>query len=147
MNCTPHCWSDVHFFYNSIIFSSSSVLFCAFSPILLDVSCSFSFDKYWIIILEGFFLCPSSIRIPTLCWSLSYHKFAGGEWSRRNVTQHSTVRQDLINTTFRKKFRAVWEICKAECAAQHLAKEVDILSVNRNWCLHLLYYINSTSSL
>lgn len=129
----------------SVLVLSSSVLLAL--SCLMCLVASLSLDKYWIIILEGFFLCPSSIRIPTLCWSLSYHKFAGGEWSRRNVTQHSTVRQDLINTTFRKKFRAVWEICKAECAAQHLAKEVDILSVNRNWCLHLLYYINSISSL
>ena len=141
-----------HFFYISKFFSvlvlSSSVLLALCC--LISLVTSLSLTKYWIIILDLFclfVLCLSSIRIPALPWSLTYHKFAGGKWSRRNVTQHSTVKQDLINTTFKKKFKALWEICEAECAAQHLAKEIDLLSVNRNWSLHLLYYINSTSSL
>lgn len=130
----------------SVLVLSSSVLL-ALSCLMCLVS-SLSVDKYWIIILDFFFFCAllllESQHFADPCLTTNLQ---GGEWSRRNVTQHSTVRQDLINTTFKKKFRALWEICKAECAAQHLAKEVDILSINRNWRLHLLYYINSTSSL
>lgn len=125
LNCT-------NFFYNSK-FYLVLLLSYAFNSLLLDTSCMFFLFQQ---ILKnnntrGPFILFSVILIQ-LRWSLTYHPKLAEE------ILHSTV---IWDKTFKKKFGAVWDIWESRILCP--AKELDF-SFSRNWCLHLLYYINNT---
>lgn len=140
MNRTPYCWITLIFFHNSK-FYLVLLLPYDFRPLLLDISCMFSLFQQ---ILKNnntggsfffFFSVPLIHQNPSTCWSLTYHTKLAAE------ILHSPV---IWDKTFTKKFGAVWEIWESKILCP--AKELDHLSFSRNWCLHLLYYVNSTST-